>query len=253
MDTFIRLVEASAKLAGALAWPAVALIVLWWFGSAIRHFLSSMSEGSFKAFGVEGTAKRIVQQSIISADLLKSAPRGQKPQTVEQINTTVAKSLTAAELASTVVNESSTKPKEALWVDDQPDNNEFEKRALTALGFAVQEVEDTETAMEKIRERRFDLIISDLSRPGDKEAGVTLIRRLRDLGDDTPVIIYTSEISSQSSAGPLKDAGAYAVTHLASDLIVKAAEAVGPMKLSTDFLKRARELRNRYAHIRSSS
>lgn len=78
METFIKLIEVTAKLASALAWPCVALIILWWFGGAIRQLLANLSEGSFNAFGIKGTAKRTIQQAIVSADLSKQDPETKK-------------------------------------------------------------------------------------------------------------------------------------------------------------------------------
>jgi CheY-like chemotaxis protein len=250
MDTFIRLVEALAKLVASLAWPGVALIALWWFGSAIKQFLTSVSEGSFKAFGIEGSAKRIVEQALISADLSKSKDASSKQ--IAQLGASVGKSLRAADLIGRLSRPDDMRVKNILWVDDQPENNGFEHQALTALGFIIEDVADTETALARIRANHYDAIISDMSRPSEPEAGKVLLRRLREAGNDTPFILYSGS-DDPTLASQMKDAGAFATTHLASQLVVDVVEAVGPGLPQENYARRLREQRNRLAHIRTSS
>jgi CheY-like chemotaxis protein len=135
-------------------------------------------------------------------------------------------------------------------VDDQPTNNVLEMKALEGLGFSIDMVVSTDEALRDIAKAgKYDVIISDMSRQDDDEAGKTLIRRLREIGDETPVIIYSSNDSPQFES-EMKDAGAFAVTHLASELVIRAAEAVEP----DVSLSRSRfPLSLRVRHLRSSS
>jgi CheY-like chemotaxis protein len=100
------------------------------------------------------------------------------------------------EVAQTVARVASqmttTKPRNklVLWVDDRPDNNVFERQALEAFGVSFILSESTEDALEKIRNHKFDAIISDMGRPGDDRAGYTFLQHLRALGNNTPFIIY---------------------------------------------------------------
>jgi|SRR6267378_4220379 CheY-like chemotaxis protein len=252
MDTFIRLVEALAKLVASLAWPGVALIALWWFGSAIKQFLTNVSEGSFKAFGIEGSAKRIVEQALISADLSKSKDATNSSRQIAQLGASVGKSLRAADLIERLSRPDDMRVKSILWVDDQPENNVFERQALTALGFIIEDVADTETALARIRANHYDAIISDMSRPSEPEAGKVLLRRLREAGNDTPFILYSGS-DDPTLASQMKDAGAFATTYLASQLVVDVVEAVGPGLPQESYARRLREQRNRLAHIRTSS
>jgi CheY-like chemotaxis protein len=250
METFIKLLEAVAKLAGALAWPCVVLIVLWWFGGAIRQFLANISEGSFKAFGIEGTAKRTIQQAIVSADLSKRDPETKE---IKLIPNSVEKSLYAADYAANLLRthkDFSQKRRRLLWVDDQPTNNVLEMKALEGLGFAIDMVVSTDEALHDIaKSGKYDVIISDMSRPDDNEAGRTLLRRLREIDDETPVIIYSSNDTPQFES-EMKDSGAFAVTHLASELVIRTAQAVEPDVLwSRSRLPASQRVR----HLRSSS
>ncbi|MGY3493919.1 response regulator [Bradyrhizobium sp. USDA 4502] len=248
MDAFIRLIEAVAKLVGAFAWPAVVLVIVWWFADAFKQFLSNISEGSFKAFGFEGTAKRSVQEAVVSADLTKQA---NEPSQIRHLPQSVGKSLSAADFAARLLltPHHSTDRRRLLWVDDQPTNNVLEMRALEGLGFTIDMVVDTDEALNDISKVQYDAIISDSSRPGDPDAAKTLVRRLRERGSETPVIIYSSNDSEQF-ASEMKDTGAFAVTHRASDLVRQVAEAVAPQGFARS---RIRDWITRVRHIRSSS
>ena len=50
--------KATAELLGVLVWPGVVLFTLLRFGPALRAFFEDLSELTFKAAGIEATAKR---------------------------------------------------------------------------------------------------------------------------------------------------------------------------------------------------
>jgi CheY-like chemotaxis protein len=79
-----------------------------------------------------------------------------------------------------------------LWVDDKPDNNLREREAMAAFGASFDLALSTDEALAVLRTRRYDLIISDMNRPGDPSAGYTLLKSLRERGDSTRYMIYTS-------------------------------------------------------------
>lgn len=59
---------------------------------------------------------------------------------------------------------SGMRPYHILWVDDHPENNEYEAQAMSALGFRVDIARSTKEAMGRIRDDSYDLVISDLGR-----------------------------------------------------------------------------------------
>lgn len=114
-----------------------------------------------------------------------------------------------------------------LWVDDRPGNNFYERRALEALGTHIETSLDTSHALEQLRARSYDLVISDLSRPGDSRAGYTLLDALRQSGDRTPVIIYAGSRAPEH----VRDAqshGAIGCTNSPQELILLASRALSP-------------------------
>ena len=58
LDGAAKVIEATARLIGALAWPAVALFALRLAAPAAREFLSSLGEFRLKGAGFEATATR---------------------------------------------------------------------------------------------------------------------------------------------------------------------------------------------------
>jgi DNA-binding winged helix-turn-helix (wHTH) protein/CheY-like chemotaxis protein len=83
----------------------------------------------------------------------------------------------------------------ALWVDDKPENNERERAAMVALTISFLLARSTDEAVETLKRRPVDLIISDMARPGDPLAAYTLLERLRNQGNTTPLVIYTGSCS----------------------------------------------------------
>lgn len=77
-----------------------------------------------------------------------------------------------------------------LWVDDRPNNNNYERKALEALGMTFVLSRSTEDALNELKKQRFNLIISDMGRPPDPQAGYTLLDKLRSSGNQTPFLIY---------------------------------------------------------------
>jgi CheY-like chemotaxis protein len=85
-------------------------------------------------------------------------------------------------------------PRKILWVDDSPDNNVWERSAFESYGFRFTLARDTDQARRLLSEDpSFAAVISDMGRPGDRSAGLTLLKWLRESSrHDTPYFIYTS-------------------------------------------------------------
>jgi CheY-like chemotaxis protein len=81
-----------------------------------------------------------------------------------------------------------------LWVDDRPANNAWERRALESYGMHFALALDTDEAKQILsRSGAFAAIISDMGRPGDQRAGLTLLKWVRqDPLRNQPYFIYTN-------------------------------------------------------------
>lgn len=93
-------------------------------------------------------------------------------------------------------------PLTILWVDDNPDNNVWERKALSGYGIRFVLATDTEQAETILKQRCQDIsaVISDVSRLGDSQAGFTLLSRVRAAKLDIPYFIYTAGPTARLSA-----------------------------------------------------
>jgi two-component system, chemotaxis family, sensor kinase CheA len=97
----------------------------------------------------------------------------------------------------------------ALVVDDSINTREIEKSILELEGFEVTCAGDGIEGLERLKERRFDLILSDIEMP--RMDGITMIGNIRNdsLHERTPIVVVTS-YSDEETKKRAKEAGANA-------------------------------------------
>jgi two-component system phosphate regulon response regulator OmpR len=79
-----------------------------------------------------------------------------------------------------------------IWVvDDDSEQRRLLGTYLTDQGYDVRCLSTGEQMMVRLESQRPDLVVLDLMLPG--EDGLTLLRRLRDGGDDLPVVMLTAK------------------------------------------------------------
>jgi CheY-like chemotaxis protein len=228
VDQISKLLEAAGSLISAVAWPALILFIVWRFREPISGLASdvraAVREGraTVKAgpAGIEistAEAAALIQDAEVSRGGGKSGEDGGTGKA-----TTVASAV--EEIAEVVKSEPDAAPR-VLWVDDSPANNRIEERALRELGVAIRFCLSTDEALLQLSREPFDLVISDLGRPGDRKAGFTLIERMRERGDETPVIIYTSRASPEDR-NQARERGAFGQTASPSELAELVARAL---------------------------
>lgn len=85
-----------------------------------------------------------------------------------------------------------------LWIDDNPGTVATEVRALRHKGAEVEVVEDRAGAEERLPLAVPDLLISDIERHGDPEAGFTDLEHLRGTGGYTgPALFYAGWVAPE--------------------------------------------------------
>ncbi|MBN9547022.1 MAG: response regulator transcription factor [Alphaproteobacteria bacterium] len=92
-----------------------------------------------------------------------------------------------------------------LVVDDEPPIRRLLKTALTAQSWRVEETADGPEALEFLRHNKVDLVVLDLGLPGLD--GLDVIRRLRETGNVTPIIVLSSRGDEKGKVAAL-DLGA---------------------------------------------
>ena len=225
MDAYgiAKLLDAAANLLGVLIWPAVIAYGFVRFAPNVGDFVSSLGEISLKGTGFEASAKRR-QNEAAAALAAASVSRPEEGNTPEMV-------ANAAKEAVQLVGDISPRnlrridDSRVLWVDDNPDNNAYERQALEALGMRFVLSISTDDALDKVRTQKFDVIISDMGRPPDPRAGYSLLDKLRALGDRTPFIIYAGSRSPEHQA-EARRRGAVGCTNRATELFAMVLSAL---------------------------
>ena len=83
-----------------------------------------------------------------------------------------------------------------LWVDDQPKNNSHFIDFFLKRGYRVDLAESTSEGLVLAQRNNYGVIISDMGRREDgiynADAGMDLFEQLKELGVDTPYVVYSS-------------------------------------------------------------
>ena len=225
VDDIVKLFDAITKLLNVLIWPAIILFILIRFGRELRDFFSSLGELSLKGAGFEASLKR--KQAEVVAAL--SAAAASKPDGDKTRESVAKEAMIAADVVADFVTPRAIRRASrstVLWVDDNPNNNSYERQALEALGVSFVLAISTDEALKKISRQRFDAIISDMGRPPDPRAGYTLLDKLRSSGDQTPFIIYASSRDPEHVAESRRH-GAIGCTNNANELFEMVLSALG--------------------------
>ncbi|MBG0569247.1 response regulator [Actinoplanes aureus] len=213
-DQVIRLLTAIAGLLGVLVWPALVLFVTIRFRAPLSDFFRDLGEFSFKAPGLEASARRRQVEAAAALGAAVATRGGQRPGTANPFD--VADAL--AEAVPDMRSQRRLLGRSVLWVDDRPDNNRYERRVLEALGVRLTTAASTEEAVDQLKRQSFDLIISDMGRPPDPRAGYTLLDELRSGGNHTPFVIYAGSRSPEH-VKEARQRGALGCTNSPQELI----------------------------------
>ncbi|MDE3108388.1 MAG: sigma-54-dependent Fis family transcriptional regulator [Acidobacteriota bacterium] len=93
-----------------------------------------------------------------------------------------------------------------LLVEDKAELRAMLRKALERFGYAVEEAPDGTAAIEKSRNRRYQLILSDLKLPG--HSGIDVLREAKRAEPTIPVILVTAYGSVEEAVTAMKE-GAY--------------------------------------------
>jgi CheY-like chemotaxis protein len=226
LEQVATLIKVIAELLGVLVWPAVVIFALTRFGPALREFFGSLGELTFKAAGVEATAKRrqaeaaaALGAAIATSPSAASESPAQAAQRAREVAQVVAERVNSRTVRQ-------AKGSRILWVDDRPNNNVFERRSLEALGIRFDLSPSTDDALERLSASRYDAVISDMGRPPDVRAGYTLLDAMRKKGIQTPFIIYAASNAPEHREEARRH-GAIGSTNKADELFELVLSALG--------------------------
>lgn len=214
LSSIAQTIQAVAGLIGVLIWPVVVLLVARWMLPELRKLLGETRTVGLKGAGFELSIERVAE---VTADLVVAGAKE---------GTSTSEAATAAASQVGELHRSGALQQLAranvLWVDDHPENNEYERRALRNLGIKTDLALSTSEALRRLNGWRYDLLISDLGRhtadEDDSDAGLNLIRALREKGSGIPIIVYASSRAILKRP-ELIEAGANGVTNRPTELI----------------------------------
>ena len=114
-----------------------------------------------------------------------------------------------------------------LWVDDYPINNEaiinFFKEKNVHFDIALT----TEQGLKLYKKELYDLIITDMGRGDESDAGLTLIKNLKFLHCQVPIVVFCSWSAKQRYGQEAIKLGARNVTNRTADIIALLTESFG--------------------------
>lgn len=172
-----------------IIWATVLVVFFILFRAPLTTLIEGLAEFSFKATssGVEASFRRKQAEAAASLGVASAKP----PNPGEEPTPTDTREI--AETVERAAHRSAAKQlshASVLWVDDSPSNNTYERQAFEAIGLQFTLARSTQEALDILKDQRFATIISDMGRPPDSRAGYTLLKAIRDSGDQTPFVIY---------------------------------------------------------------
>lgn len=90
-----------------------------------------------------------------------------------------------------------------LWVDDLPEGNSYLTALFRQLGMVVDEVTSTDEALARLDRHTYDLVISDIHRGADSQAGIEMLHTFRSRGIRLPVIIHAARFDPTLGVDPM--------------------------------------------------
>ena len=209
--------ESTIRLIQAVIWPAIVVFLLIFFGREVRQFIRRAAEVSLKGPGFEAkfTSQLEAAASLGAASAQRNLPTDSP---VAAISAEDARQI--AHVVTNAVSRASGRrlsESSVLWVDDRPQNNLYERNALEALGIRVVTATSTDEALEKLRLQSFQVVISDMGRPPDAQAGYTLLEAMKRQHMDIPFIIYAGSNLPEHKA-LARSKGAIGSTNRAEEL-----------------------------------
>jgi len=97
-------------------------------------------------------------------------------------------------------------PARILVVDDERAKCTMLRYLLEGQGYEVEQAHSGDEALAEIQQSPFHLVLADIGMPGMD--GLDLLRRIREVGGDTPVIVMTGYSSLEYAVEAIKHSAA---------------------------------------------
>lgn len=171
---------------------------------------------------VEELEKLIKGSKYLAQENAKSEGREVK---INEITAVANQIVSAKSFFHTQAEDNST----ILWVDDRPDNNIYEREALSLIGFTFELALSTKEALKLLSENRYIAIISDMGRVEGPKEGYVLLKEVRKTNKTIPYFIYAGSNLLEHKV-EAQEKGAQGSTNRATELIELITTHVQPIK-----------------------
>jgi CheY-like chemotaxis protein len=202
-NVVLGILQIIVSLIGALAWPLAVIYLVGVFSGPIGRLIDRSNSATVEVPGGGKVSLAAVAASAAAVGAAASKQDISAQQAVQNIS------------GGFVSQTGDVKPLnqgKILWVDDNPDNNTLLINAFKQLGIQVTLALSTEQAEALLGQSQFDVVISDMDRPPDHEAGETLLKWMQARALKTPVIIYAAQWAA-ANAGRESEIGALKITN----------------------------------------
>jgi len=163
-----------------LLWFLLLAGLLFFFRDRLQDMFTRLS--TFEAMGVKVVCMR---ESIDAAiELAEKSPKWK----VDIAPADKRRVLARARASYTLI-----KGTQILWVDDEPENSLNERRMFRQLDVDIDNALDNDKALTMLASAGYDLIFSDIARPGQSGSGIDLARAVHERHPDIPVILYVGD------------------------------------------------------------
>jgi CheY-like chemotaxis protein len=189
-----------------ILWVIFASIILWRFYKPLRYELLPNLSG-FKVMGVEFS---FVQASITHAiELAEKSKEFPRPAITDEEQQRV--------INRARKNTGLFRGTHILWIDDFPDSPVNERMMLKSLRVTVDMAQNTAEAEKMLRakDKKYDLILSDMKRGDDGQAGLKFLQTYAKQKERVPVIFYIGFPDPKKGVPPQ----AFGITHRPDELL----------------------------------
>ncbi len=187
MDAILDFVQSNKRLFdAAYAMSAVVNLVGWGLGAML--LFSAWRRRGIKSVSVGPINFQVQEEAVVAAAAAErnwNARESRPGVNVSKIRSIIGRAFQPHVFDNLV-------GKSILWVDDNPSNNRLAVRAIKKLGIDVEQGLSTEDGLVQLGKRHFDLVISDMGRGTNMQAGYELLAKIRESGNKVPYFIFSS-------------------------------------------------------------
>jgi CheY-like chemotaxis protein len=197
-----------AKLIPSVLWVGFAILVVLLFRRALVDRLPALTSLELPG-GVKAQFDAAIAHAAVSSGTVISADQRSR------LERRVARD---AELL---------RGSRVLWIDDEPSSTLTERGALTALGVVIDIAVTDSDAQARLSADHYDVVISDIARGDDGEAGMRFVATIRRYDEGVPILFYIRHLAPKLGT----PVGAMGITNRPDEIVDLLLDALARRRL----------------------